>query len=71
MVREGTGNRGFLIYPLIYSNKLAYLQLITISGYGLLPNPNFNGNPKPNPNPNREANFLGGNCPDTICSNSK
>ena len=26
-VREGTGDREFLVYPLINSNKLAYLQL--------------------------------------------
>ena len=26
MAREGTGNRELLIFPLIYSNKLAYLQ---------------------------------------------
>ena len=30
IVREGTRDREFLIYPLIYSNKLAYLQLISV-----------------------------------------
>ena len=30
MAREGTEDREFLIYSLIYSNKLAYLQLITV-----------------------------------------
>ena len=34
MAREGTGDRKFFIYSLIYSNKLAYLQLITASVYG-------------------------------------
>ena len=29
MTREGAGDREFLIYLLIYSNKLAYLQLVT------------------------------------------
>ena len=33
MTREGAGNREFLIYLLIYSNKLAYLQLITVLVY--------------------------------------
>ena len=33
MAREGAGAGGFLIYLLIYSNKLAYLQLITVLGY--------------------------------------
>ena len=28
MTREGAGDREFLIYLLIYSNKLAYLQLV-------------------------------------------
>ena len=30
MAREGTEDREFFIYSLIYSNKLAYLQLITV-----------------------------------------
>ena len=30
MVREGTRDREFLTYPLIYSNKLAYFQLISV-----------------------------------------
>ena len=34
---EGTGDRGFLIYSLIYSNKLAYLHLITVLVYGNSP----------------------------------
>ena len=29
MTREGDGDRGFLIDLLIYSSKLAYLQLVT------------------------------------------
>ena len=33
MAREGTGNRELLIFPLIYSNKLAYLQLRTVLVY--------------------------------------
>ena len=33
MAREGSGDREFLIYLLIYSNKLAYLQLITVLVY--------------------------------------
>ena len=33
MTREGAGDREFLIYLLIYSNKLAYLQLITVLVY--------------------------------------
>ena len=37
MVREGTRDREFLIYSLIYSNKLAYLQLITVLVYGKRP----------------------------------
>ena len=32
--REGTGDRGILIYLMIYSNKLAYLQLIAVLVYG-------------------------------------
>ena len=28
MARKGVGNREFLIYQLIYSNELAYLQQI-------------------------------------------
>ena len=31
MEREGDGDFEFLIHLLIYSNKLAYLQLITVS----------------------------------------
>ena len=34
MAREGTEDREFFIYSLIYSNKLAYLQLITVLVYG-------------------------------------
>ena len=30
MTREGCGNCGFFIFLSIYSNKLAYLQLITV-----------------------------------------
>ena len=37
MVREGTGDPEILIYPLIYSNKLAYLWLITVLVYGNSP----------------------------------
>ena len=33
MERKGTGDCEFLIYPLIYSNKSAYLQLITVLVY--------------------------------------
>ena len=33
MVREGVGDHEFLIYLLIYSNKLAYLQLISVLVY--------------------------------------
>ena len=33
MASEGTGDREFLIYSIIYSNKLAYLQLITVLLY--------------------------------------
>ena len=29
MARKGAGHHEFLIYLLIYSNKLAYLQLVT------------------------------------------
>ena len=32
-----TGDREFFIYPLIYSNKLAYLQLVTVLVYGNCP----------------------------------
>ena len=32
MAREGAGDRELLIY--LYSNKLAYLQLIIVSVYG-------------------------------------
>ena len=34
MASEGTADRNFLIYSLIYSNKLVYLQLITVLVYG-------------------------------------
>ena len=37
MAREDTGDREFLIYQLIYSNKLAYLQLITVLVVGNSP----------------------------------
>ena len=37
LVRKGAGDRGFLIYSLIYSNKLAYLQLIKVLVYGKSP----------------------------------
>ena len=37
MACEGAGDRKFLIYSLIYSNKLAYLQLITVLVYGNSP----------------------------------
>ena len=37
MAREGTEDREFFIYSLIYSNKLAYLQLITVLVYGNSP----------------------------------
>ena len=33
MAREGAGDREILIYLLIYSNKSAYLQLITVLVY--------------------------------------
>ena len=33
MAHEGGGDCGFLIYLLIYSNKLAYLQLVTVLVY--------------------------------------
>ena len=33
MAREGTEDREFFIYSLIYSNKLAYLQLIKVLIY--------------------------------------
>ena len=33
MAREGGGDCGFLIYLLIYLNKFAYLQLITVFVY--------------------------------------
>ena len=35
--REGTKDRKFLIYLLIDSNKLAYLQLLTVLVYGNSP----------------------------------
>ena len=34
MAREGAAENYFLIYLMIYSNKLAYLQLITVLVYG-------------------------------------
>ena len=34
MAHEGTGDHEFFKYSLIYSNELAYLQLITVSVYG-------------------------------------
>ena len=37
MAHEGAGDREFLIYLLIYSNKLAYLLLITVLVYGNSP----------------------------------
>ena len=37
MTREGAWDREFLIYSLIYSNELAYLQLITVLVYGNSP----------------------------------
>ena len=37
MVSEDTGDREFLIYILIYSTKLAYLQLIPVLVYGSSP----------------------------------
>ena len=37
MVREETRDRGFLIYLLIYSNKLVYLELITVLVCGSSP----------------------------------
>ena len=33
MAREGAGDHEFWIYLLTHSNKLAYLQLITVLGY--------------------------------------
>ena len=33
MTLGGTGDREFFIYPLIYSNKLAYLQVVTVLVY--------------------------------------
>ena len=33
MAREGAGYREFFIYLLIYSNDLAYLQIITVLVY--------------------------------------
>ena len=41
MAREGAGNLEFLIYLLIYSNKLAYLQLITVLVYRSSPPKQF------------------------------
>ena len=37
MAREGGGDCGFFIYLLIYSNKLAYLQLPTAFVYRSTP----------------------------------
>ena len=37
MASKGTENGEILIYLLIYSNKLAYLQLITLLLYGNSP----------------------------------
>ena len=37
MTREGAGNREFSLYSLTYSNKLTYLQLITVLVYGNSP----------------------------------
>ena len=37
MAREGTGDRDFFIRLLIYSNKLAYLHVITVLFYGNSP----------------------------------
>ena len=37
MTREGTGGCEFFVYPLIYSNKLGYLKLITTFIYGNSP----------------------------------
>ena len=34
MARKGAGDRKYLIYLLIYSNKLSYLQLMTVLVYG-------------------------------------
>ena len=37
IAREGTEDREFFIYPLTYSNKLAYLHLTTALVYGNSP----------------------------------
>ena len=37
MALEGAWNREFIIYSLVYSNKLAYLQLITALVHGNSP----------------------------------
>ena len=37
MVREAAGDRQFLIYLLMHSNKLVYLQLVTVLVYGHSP----------------------------------
>ena len=37
MARVGAEDHEFLIYSLIYSNRLAYLQLITVLIYGSSP----------------------------------
>ena len=37
MAREGNGDREVLIHPLLYSNKLPYLQLITVLVHGNSP----------------------------------
>ena len=37
MAREGAGDQEFLIHIFIYSNKLYFLQLITVLVYGSSP----------------------------------
>ena len=37
MAQDGTGDRDLLVYLLIYSNKLVYLQLTTVLVYGSNP----------------------------------
>ena len=37
MLREGTGDRECLVFSLLYSNKLAYLQLIKVLVHGSSP----------------------------------
>ena len=41
MTPEGVGDREFFMYSLIYSNTLAYLQLITVLVYGNSPPKNY------------------------------